>query len=54
MEGDRRLRVLLGEREREVSEGVEDRARSSPRPRFLRPLSLIAPRRTGVGDRLEL
>lgn len=51
MEGERRLRFLLGEREREVSDGSKDLARS-PRPRFLRPPSLPDSRRTGVGDRL--
>lgn len=50
-EGERRLRFLLGEREREVSDGSKDLARS-PRPRYLRPLSLLDPRRTGVGERL--
>ena len=50
-EGERLLRFLLGEREREVSDGSKDLARS-PRPRYLRPLSPLVPRRTGVGDRL--
>lgn len=51
MEGERLLRFLLGEREREVSDGSKDLARS-PRPRFHRPPSLPELRRTGVGDRL--
>lgn len=39
MEGERLLlRCLLGEREREVSDGVKDLARPSPRSGVLRPL----------------
>ncbi len=51
-EGERRFRFLLGEREREVSEGVKDLARASPRPGLLRPLPLPDPRRGGLGDLL--
>ena len=44
------LRVLLGDREREVSDDVKDRARS-PRLGLLRPTSLPTARRSGVADR---
>lgn len=52
MEGLRLLRLLLGEREREVSEGVKDLARSSPGLEVLRPLLLADPRQGGDRDRL--
>ena len=45
------MRCLLGDREREVSERVKDRARS-PRLGLLRPVSLPTGRRSGVIDRL--
>ena len=51
IDGVRLFVCLLGEREREVSEGVKDLARSSPRSGVLRPLPLPA-RFTGVGDLL--
>ena len=47
-EGDRLLRRLLGEREREVSEGVKDLSRSSPRLELLLSLLLSCRRRGGV------
>ena len=46
------MRCLLGDREREVSEGVKDRARS-PRLGLLRPVPLPPRRRSGVIDRLR-
>ena len=53
MERVRLFRCLLGEREREVSEGVKDLVRSSPRPGLLRLLSLPDPRCTGGRDLLR-
>lgn len=52
MEGDRLLGRRLGEREREVSEGVKDLFRSSPRPKLFRSQSLPYLRRGGVLDLL--
>ena len=50
-EGVRLLWYVLGEREREASEGVKDLARS-PRSGYLRALSFPEPLRTGDGDLL--
>ena len=52
IDGVRLFLCLLGEREREVSEGVKDLARSSPRSGVFRPLPLSDPRFVGVGDLL--
>lgn len=49
-EGVRLLWYVLGEREREASEGVKDLARSSPRSGFLRGLPFPDPLRTGDLD----
>lgn len=49
-EGERLRGRLLGEREREASEGVTDLARLSPNLGALRSLSLLYRRRGGVLD----